>query len=72
MIPQEFYKLYKQRCSLYITDFNTEVYDLTSQASSYRIDINAIENYSNYTYHYKIFPDFITFLRQHIAENENQ
>lgn len=55
MIPQEFYKLYKQRCSLYITDFNTEVYDLTSQASSYRIDINAIENYSNYTYHYKIF-----------------
>ena len=24
------------------------------------------------TFYYQIFPDFITFLRQHIAENENQ
>lgn len=52
MIPKEFYKT---KCSLYTTDFNTEVYDLTPHDSSYKIDIKIVENNANYSYFYKIF-----------------
>ena len=55
MIPKDFYKVYKQCGSLYTTDFDTEAYNLILQMPSYRIDINAIERNSNYTYHYRIF-----------------
>lgn len=52
MIPQEFYK---KRCPLYISDFDTGIYNLTPQKSSYKINIRTSENNGNYTYHYRIF-----------------
>jgi len=55
MIPKDFYTVYGQCCSLYITDFDTETYVLVPQASSYKVDIKPKENFNNYTYYYKIF-----------------
>lgn len=52
MIPQEFYK---KHCPLYVSDFDTGIYNLTPQKSSYKINIRTLENNGNYTYHYRIF-----------------